>query len=413
MIAAPFRRALPGLAVLPAAWIVAAAAGTPPAADPDGRSAAAGSAAAGSAASGSAASGSAAARQEPGAPSRIVLFVGDGVGLAYWTSVLVRRDALAVAGFPVVGLLDSRNADGRVTDSAAAATAFATGLLTFNGSIGLGPDSAAVPTVLDAARRRGRATGLVATSRLTHATPAAFVAHVPDRWMEEEIAAQMASAEVDVLLGGGRAYFDGSIRRDGRDLLRGLRRRYAYVSDAPGLRSLDLDTVPRLLGLFAERDPPPAAARRPGLAELTEAALRVLDRDPDGFFLMVEASQPDWVGHDGKDLQALASEMLDFDEAIGAGLRYLDRRPDALLVVVSDHETGGLAVAEDGAGELVAAWATGLSGRLSDHTADLVPIFAAGPGAERFRGLLTAADVGRILLELAGGGPAADRTGGA
>lgn len=361
-------------------------------------------------------------------PVRVILVIGDGVGAGYWTAARLARPDLAAFRLPVVGFTDSRNARGRVTDSAASATAMATGCLTYNGSIGMGPDTTAVATVTQAARRRGLSVGLVSTARVTHATPAAFAAHVVDRDEEEQIAAQMADFGLDVLMGGGRELFRADDREDGQDLLARLRTGRAYVETAAGLDSViapashasgeagapsgapsaDADASPGseapagLVGLFADSDLPPAPERDVSLPAMTRAALQVLDGDPDGFLLVVEAAQPDWRGHRGADLEAVRAEMLDLDDAVRAAREYRDEHPGTLLVVASDHETGGLAVVQDG-DRLAERWAR--TGRVSvaDHTANLVPHFAAGPGSEKLRGLHTAASLGRHLMTAVGG----------
>ncbi len=138
--------------------------------------------------------------QEP--PTRVILIICDGAGVSYWTAAAFAADNLAVERFSVMGLVDTRNSDNKITDSAAASTALSTGVRTYNGAIGVDPESNPVTTVLEVAQSRGMATGLVVTSSITDATPAAFASHVPDRDMEWEIARQLARADVDVLLGG-------------------------------------------------------------------------------------------------------------------------------------------------------------------------------------------------------------------
>lgn len=355
------------------------------------------------------------AQTPPGAPPRVILFIGDGVGTAQWTAALFAADhTLAVQQLPVLGLVDTRASDSKVTDSAAGATAYAAGVRTFNGAIGVGPDSQPVPTVLEIARERGLATGLVATSTITHATPASFAAHVPSRAQEVEIARQMAARPITVLLGGGRQYFDPSRRPDSLDLIAAFKERGVYVESAADLAALKLDTVRALVGLFADghmagaaprlaiqryADPaiPPDTVivppRRPTLPDMTRAALSVLERDPEGFFLMVEGSQPDWRGHENAPLDLLTAEMLDFDEAIRVALDYRARRPETLILVVADHETGGLALHYDEAGAFSAHYTT------TGHSAALVPLFAVGPGAEAFGGIRPNHEIGRLLLE--------------
>ncbi len=335
----------------------------------------------------------------PGAavrPQRIILFIGDGVGTGYWSAALISNDTLAVSAFPVVGLVDTRADPEIVTDSAASATAYATGAGTCNGAIGVDREGRVLPTVLERAETRGLATGLVVTCSLTHATPAAFAAHVERRSAENEIAEQIAAHEIEVLLGGGRRRFDRAPDPGAPTLLEQMQSRATCVLSAGEFRALDLERVNRLVGLFADGHLPAFAEREPGLPEMTRAALRILDRDPEGFFLMVEGSQPDWRGHENAPLEDVLAEVLDFDAAIGAALEYFATRPRTLIVVTADHETGGLAV-EGAPGEGIR-----LDYTTGSHTAELVPLFAIGPGAERFTGIRSNAEVGRFLLELIG-----------
>jgi alkaline phosphatase len=330
--------------------------------------------------------------QQQRTPTRVILFIGDGVGAAYWTAALLATDALAVQQLPVVGLVDTRSTS-YITDSAAGATAYATGVRTYNGAIGVGPDSLPRKTVLEIARERGLATGLVATSSITHATPAAFAAHVASRAEEFEIASQMARQDITVLLGGGRRFFDRAQRPDGQDLLGQMLRSYTYVSSPDSLLPAAQRGPARLLGLFAEQGMPKAMGRSPSLAQMTRAALAVLTRDPDGFFLMVEGSQPDWRGHENAPLREVVDEMLDFDRAIAEAIEYQRGRPETLIVVVADHETGGLAIQADSAGMITARYTT------TSHTGEMVPLFAGGPGAQRFAGILTSSRVGELLID--------------
>jgi alkaline phosphatase len=384
------------------------------------------------------------------AAKRVILFIGDGMGTSYWTAAAFAADDLAVKQFSVVGLVDTRSSSSRITDSAAAATAYAAGVKTYNGAIGVDPDSNTVTTVLEIAQQRGMATGLVATSSITHATPAAFAAHVPDRDMEYAIAQQIAEHEVDVILGGGRRYFDGSTRPDSVDLLSRLQEQHTYAETAQEFRSLDTGGVQRLIGFFAREHLPSAPRRAPSLPEMATTAIEILSKAPNGFFLMVEGSQPDWRGHDNAVLEAVTAEVLDFDRAIAVGLEYQSRNPETLIVVVGDHETGGLAVQLAGVADLLRGAAAHmdttrsqlieagpvlnladlalldstrvfmarLSSRLrrearsqissstlvaryttDEHTASMLPLFASGPGAERFGGIKENSQIGQLLLE--------------
>jgi alkaline phosphatase len=330
----------------------------------------------------------------------VILFIADGAGAAYWSAARLASSTLAVDRFPVGGLVDTRSSDSRVTDSAASATAYATGVRTYNGAIGMGPDTMPVRTVLEVAERKGLATGLVATSTLTHATPAAFAAHRPDRGLYYDIAVDIAGQGVDVLLGGGKRFFDPATRPDSQNLLRGLTARAAYVETPEQFYALNPDTVRALVGLFADNNPGPATNRKPALAELTDAALTVLEKNRRGFFLMVEGSQIDWRGHENAPLTDVIAEVLDLDFAVGRGLAFQQRRPNTLILVVADHETGGLALHSDAMGVFRAHYTT------EGHTAEMVPLFGAGPGASAFGGIRDIDEVGRLLLELVAAGGA-------
>lgn len=328
---------------------------------------------------------------------RVVLFVADGAGAAYWSAALYAADSLALAAFPVAGLVDPRNTSRPLPESASSATAFAIGVRTFSGAVGVGPDSLPRLTVLEAAEAAGLATGLVTTTHLIDATPAAFAAHVPNRRQGVDIARQLADAGIEVLLGDGGAAFDPAARPDSLDLIAALGRDHVWVETPAELAGLAAaDSVRALAGFFAIDRAFDTALRRPTLAEMTTAALQVLDRDPDGFFLLIENEHTDHFGHQNLPLGAIVDEVLELDRAVRVALEYRAGHPETLIVVIGDHETGGLSLVADSTGALAAAWST------TGHTAELVPVFAIGPGAEEFGGIRTAAAVGRALFRAVG-----------
>lgn len=383
------------------------------------------------------------------AQRRIILFIGDGVGASYWTAARYSTTTpLAVAQFKVMGLVDTRASNSLITDSGAAATAYSAGVRTYYTAIGVGPDSQPVETVLEAAKKQGWATGLVATSSITHATPAAFAAHVKSRASEFEIARQMADLRPDVMLGSGMRFFAPTSRPDRDDLISRLDSTHTVVTNAESFNALRDTTLLRLVGLFGDTAMPPAASRTPTLAAMTGKAIDVLSRDREGFFLVVEGSQPDWRGHDNQPVQSVIDEVLDFDAAIGVALAYQRRVPDVLIVVVADHETGGLAIHTARDSAVLAAAANQLNvslrgiefakplltstaqaestmlrvhslsndlraasrGARTDrlfadyttvgHTGEMVPLFASGPGSDAFGGMIDNYRVGQILLEI-------------
>lgn len=325
----------------------------------------------------------------------IVLFIGDGMGsthreaaarLAYGSGGTLAMDRLSVRG-----LLRTSSADSEVTDSAAAASAMATGMKTRNGFIGLDAQGEPLANLTTLARKSGRSVGILTTTEVFHATPAAFASHADSRTRMESISAQMLEAGIDVLLGGGedgllppgqRGCYPGEGRRiDGRNLIaEGRQRGYAYVCRASELDGLDPVQGQPLLGIFADE-----GMRRPfspSLARMTEKALEILGTNPTGFLLVVEGGQIDWASHLNDTANALG-DTLGLDEAVEVALEFAYRRSDTLVVVTSDHETGGLIWADLQQGAAVpreVLWTT------THHTAQEVPVTATGPGAGCFAG---------------------------
>jgi alkaline phosphatase len=251
---------------------------------------------------------------------------------------------------------DTASASSPVTDSAAAASAWGSGQRVNNGSINTDPSGRSNKPVLRYAKEAGKATGLVSTCRITHATPAGFVATVPERGDEDAIARQYLEHDVDVLLGGGSRHFkqtqaDGSVI-DYAALFE--EKGYELVTDAAGLAAASSQSP--LLGLFSKSHIPYAIDRQndegmqgvPGLADMFRAALRRLDGMKDGFVLQVEGGRVDHAGH-GNDPAAILNEFLEFDACIPIALEYIDAHPDTMLIVTTDHGTGGCQL--NGAGE--------------------------------------------------------------
>ncbi len=310
-----------------------------------------------------------------GAPRNIIFFLGDGMGPAQVKAYRLFADDPSTAGIdplPIdrlqVGSVATeaitevceegeavrgcRRTPYGVSDSAATATAYATGVDTVNGMLGVGPEGTRLTTILERAAAAGWGTGVVSTSQVTHASPAAFVAHVPSRQMVNEIANQYFDNQhagrpvAQVVLGGGVQDF----RREDRDVAAQFVEEagYALVTDRAELEAADAD---RLLGLFAPVGMPRQWDRPesvPSLADMTRKAIETLARNERGFFLFVEGSQIDWAAH-GNDIAGVMSEMTDFMDAVEVGLGFASGRDDTLVVVTADHETGGLSIGRDGA----------------------------------------------------------------
>lgn len=281
--------------------------------------------------------------------------------------------------FPYIGLMKPHSADKYVPDSASGATALATGTKTNNGMLSMNRAGVALKTILEIAEEHDKATGIVATSELTHATPAAFVSHQKSYDKYEDIAADYVSCGVDAIFGGGLKYFKH--RPDGRDLTEELKSAgFKVATDKEGLKKLGGDKV---AGFLAYSHPPKMAAGRANLlGDCSEIALRALGKNKNGFFLMIESSQIEWAGHKN-DPKYTLQEMLDFDKVIGQMLNYASKDKNTLVIVTTDNETGGLAITNGNfsKGVTTGKFATGY------HTGSLVPVLAFGPGAEEFTGI--------------------------
>lgn len=327
-------------------------------------------------------------------PKSVVLLISDGTGMAQITALRYTADDFQLSRFHSVGLFTTHSLDKLVTDSAAGATAFATGYKTNNGMVSTLPDGTKPRTVLERAESRGKATGLVATSQITHATPACFSAHVEIRKNEMDIARQQAAQEIEVLLGGGQKFF---LENDGGNLVESMvNNGYTYLDNKQALEQLNTTESEKVLGLFAESGMSAASERKISLSLMTQKAVETLDNDEDGFFLMVEASQVDWRAH-GHEAEGVIAEMQDMNDALKWLLDYQQAHPEVLVLWVSDHETGGMAI-EYGSSvqkkKIEADWTT------EGHTGQMVPAFAMGPGAEAFQGVYDNTDIGTRLLRI-------------
>jgi alkaline phosphatase len=285
---------------------------------------------------------------------------------------------------PVLGFHKSYSYDDLVTDSAAGATAFACGIKTFNGAIGVDKDTLGVKTILEEAEENGMATGLIATSTIVHATPAAFIAHVVSREQYEEIAVDMLKTQVDLLIGGGKKYFD---RRDmdNRNLYEELAQKGYKVTDysLEDMHEMRWDASENLVYLTADKHPLNVGAGRDYLPFATRRGLEFLEKrgKDKGFFIMIEGSQIDWACH-ANDGKLAIKEALDFDRAVGEALNFARTRGNTLVIVTADHECGGMALNPGSKMNKVETAFTTIN-----HTASMIPVFAYGPMSKQFAGI--------------------------
>jgi alkaline phosphatase len=394
----------------------------------------------------------ASAGAQPPAESAVLL-IGDGMGPVHvQIAHTIVGQPLAMEKMPVSGLVATHQADGSVTDSAAAATALATGHKTKNGMVGVTPDGQRTENILERARALGKSTGVITTDSLTGATPAGFSAHVDSRGKRAEIAAQAAQSGSKVMLGFWKGDFlpkaAGGEREDGRDLIAEMQKAgYEIVYTQAQLEGA---TGKRIAGFF--EDGPQA----PQLADMVGKALAVLSQNPKGFVLAVESARIDWSSHENELVGAVRA-TLELDAAAGTAVEFARKRGRTLVVVTADHETGRPRIddasklglmrdlktepaeiakrlntdrtnigqvmreyagisdlteadlkeirqateAAAGIAKVISARA-GVSWYSTGHTESRVPVFAFGPGADRFSGEMDNTDIPKRIAEAIG-----------
>ena len=333
----------------------------------------------------------------------IILCIGDGMGLGQVAFARMKSAGLdgklQTEQMPVTGIMRTHSANSAVTDSAASGTAMASGFKTNNGMVNVLPNGKKCITILEAAKNIQMSTGLVATSAITHATPACFASRVKKRGMQTKIAEQLIENKVNVMFGGGRHFFlpktdKNSKRTDNRNLIEEAEKAgYSYIQTAKELDSVNKSHVLGLfqLGALTTKQP------EPSLAELTKKAVEILSKDKKGFFLMVEGSQIDWACH-RNDRKYCLTETLLFDEAVGKAIEFAKADGRTLVVVTADHETGGLVInsSDMRCKKMKLNWSTG------GHTALPVVVYAYGPGAETFTGVYDNTELPKKLAKLLG-----------
>lgn len=296
----------------------------------------------------------------------VIVLIADGASSEQYTLTRWYKGAPLATDEILVGAIKTYIADSVVADSAPAATAYATGYRTSDKFISVGPKAETISpvptpgpevryrplaTVLEGARLLGKATGIVVTSRISHATPAAYMAHVPSREMEDDIMEQAVYQGIDVAFGGGKLHLlgkgKGGNRQDNEDLMEVLKALgYQLVESRGEMLSL---TAGKVFGIFArshmepEIDRETFAPEQPTLEEMTRKAIELLSQDPDGFFLMVEASQVDWACH-ANDPAHMLNDLMQFDKAVAVALEFARRDGNTLVLAVSDHNTGGMSI---------------------------------------------------------------------
>lgn len=301
----------------------------------------------------------------------VIVLIGDGMGNQQRRIAgIVEGDGdanhrLVCENLTTSGVAFNHSLNALVTDSAASGTALASGYKTMNGMISMVPDKNArdrkkaakpVRTILEACRDLGKSTGLITTVTITHATPAVYGAHSPSRKLSRKIAAAYYENKIDLLMGGGWEDFLPLKPRGGMELTKEEKRNlledfkkdgYAYVTDRNQLLKLNAGKTTKVLGLFSKGAMAYEAdrnkEREPSIAEMTSTAIKVLSKNQEGFFLMVEGGKIDWANH-GHDVAGSVYDTIAFDRAVKVAVDFAGKDGKTLIVVVNDHETGGMTI---------------------------------------------------------------------
>jgi len=300
-------------------------------------------------------------------PENIILMIGDGNGLAQITSAIIaNRGKLTVTGLKNIGLVQTFSADDLITDSAAGATAMATGKKTNNRAIGTGPEGEVLPNLMEVVRKKGFNTAIVSTDAIYGATPSSFYAHRKERDDTSGLIEDLKNSPVDFFIAGGEK--NKSSIEDG------------FATQE--LKSFNGFKEPIGIYLGDGKAPSVANGRGDTLPKSVSKSLQVLGSKSNPFFLVVEGAQIDNGGH-ANSTSDIVQEMLDFDSAIAEALKFADTNGNTLVIITADHETSGFGIV---GGDLEKGTVQG-DFLTVDHTGIMVPLFAYGPQAENFNGV--------------------------
>lgn len=324
-------------------------------------------------------------------PKRVILMIGDGMGLTQISSAMSQYKGMnAFMRFPVTGLSKTSSARHYITDSGAGATAISIGKKTYNNAIGVDADTVWQPTLFELAKKKNMSTGVVVTSSIAHATPASFYAHVKHRNMYDSIVTFLLNGNCDIAVGGGTDFVYN--RKDKRAIEAELNAHGFKVFNDSVLKDVIADKYVYLLA--RDEVKPVHKGRDNYLTRASVQAVKNLGRNGNGYMLMIEGSQIDWGAHDN-DYQYMATELWDFNETINAMLNLAERDPDLLIIVTADHETGGLTLTDSPDPlSFTPQFST------THHTGVMVPVFAFGAGAQEFAGMYENTELFHKLVKL-------------
>lgn len=325
-------------------------------------------------------------------PKNVILLIGDGMGLAQiYAGYTANKGELSVFNIPTQGLSITKSSDSYITDSAAGATAMATGNKTNNRFISVDENGTPLELITQQLAKKNFKTAIISAGNITDATPAAFYAHQPERTYSEPIAYDFLSNPSDILIGGGIKEFKA--RKDGKDLSKLLiEKGYSFSEKFSSLDTIKNNKIILLddAAVVSIKD-----GRGDFLTKSLEKATTVFSKTKNPFFIMAEGAQIDYGGHKN-DLEYVVREMLDFDKLVGQAMEFVDKNPETLLIVTADHETGGLSLID---GSITKGYVQG-SFSTNDHTAISVPVFAYGSGAHVFSGVYQNTEIYTKIMDL-------------
>lgn len=341
--------------------------------------------------------------------NNIIFMIGDGMGLSH-VSMLQLEGKYQPTAFDRaqnIALIKTYSVNNRVTDSAAAGTALATGHKTNNSTLGQLPDGTPLESITTKAKNKNYGTGIVVTCYVQHATPAAFYANVESRSDNDGICDDFTKRDYDVMFGGGLRYFKQYYEKRNKDYNKELAALgYSLHTDLSKLGSIPSEG--KVLGLFADGDLPAATSgKRDGyLANATQKALDILTNNAKknknkGFVLMVEGSKIDGESH-SRNPQGILAETRDFAAAVDVAMNYADTHPGTLVVVTADHETGGMSIPSNKTDFTLPESGIGYAFGTSSHTATMVPVYLYGAGADSINGIMENSELGQKLQEILG-----------
>jgi alkaline phosphatase len=324
-------------------------------------------------------------------PKNIILLIGDGMGLSQiYSGYNANKGQLNLFNLKNIGFSITTASDSYITDSAAGATAMATGKKTRNRYLGLNQEGDYLEPITDILKNQGFRTAIISNGNITDATPAAFYAHQSDRSYSEAIAADFLLGNTDIIIGSGMKSFKA--RTDGIDLTEKIKEKGYKVLDSHTY--LEGIQHPKFIILDDEIEKSKIMGRGDILSRSLTKSVEVLTKDGNPFFMMLESGQIDSGGHEN-NMEYLVREMLDFDQVIGEAMKFADNNKETLIIITADHETGGLSLI---GGDISKGYVHGNFSTI-DHTAVMVPVFAYGPGSDLFRGVYQNTEIFYKILE--------------